>query len=296
MEFLAEELRDNGDGTVTPIRGRFSGLGLVPFGADKGNAVLLLASAIETDKKEATPVVTTSASTALAGSYEWVSLQAAEHFANMGTSDAPYTANVLGTFNNAIVYSNGSDTFRMTYTTGTNGVTFGEPVKVVDTTFVPLEASRTDEDTSQSGVLNMPDEKEFEELKASRDALEKELEELRPIKTQFEEMKAAEAKKEEENRKELLASTRLEEINKIKPYEDEELKAKHKEVFKTLDDAAFETFKSLMAATVEPKGGVADEAHAATGGDDDPGEREAKENLPKWKDELLARFKPAEVK
>lgn len=188
MEFLADELRDNGDGTVTPTKGRFSGIGLIPFGADKGNSVLLLASAIEQDNMEVKPVVTEPLAPlvrdvhAPSGSYEWVGLQAAEHFANMGTVDAPYEANVIGTFNNAIVYSHGNDTFRIDYTPKDTGVTFGEPVKV-SATFVPLTASRKDDGTLDSGVvINMTDEKEFVELKASSDAQKAELDELRPIK------------------------------------------------------------------------------------------------------------------
>ena len=295
MEFLADELRDNGDGTVTPVKGRFSGLGLIPHGADKGNSVLLLASAIKEDKEENVKV--SQNTTALAGSYEWIGLKAAEHFANMGTTDKPYEANVIGTFNNAVVYNNGTDTFRMDYTSdSTNGVTFGEPVKV-NTTFVPLTASRKDDETLDSGVVkNMTDSKEFEELKASYTTLEKELEELRPIKKQFEELQAQVAKDEEDKKQELLASERLAEVEKIKPYDDEKLKEAHKEVFKTADEKTFETIKSLMASTVELKGGVADEAHAGTGGDRDPGEVEAEEKLPKWKEELLARYKTAETK
>jgi hypothetical protein len=296
MEFLADELRDNGDGTVTPVKGRFSGLGLIPHGADKGNSVLLLASAIKEDKEENAKVTNTT-STALAGSYEWIGLKAAEHFANMGTTDQPYEANIIGTFNNAVVYNNGTDTFRMNYTSDTtNGVTFGEPVKV-ETTFVPLTASRKDDETLDSGVVkNMTDSKEFEELKASYNTLEKELEELRPIKTQFEELQAKVAKDEEIKKQELLASERIAEVEKIKPYDDEKLKEAHTEVFKTADEKTFETIKSLMASTVELKGGVADEAHAGTGGDRDPGEVEAEEKLPKWKEELLARYSTAETK
>ena len=295
MEFLADELRDNGDGTVTPTKGRFSGLGLVPHGADKGNSVLLLASAIKEDKEDNAKV--SQSTTALAGSYEWVGLKAAEHFANMGTVDKPYEANVIGTFNNAVVYNNGTDTFRMDYTSDTtNGVTFGEPVKVTST-FVPLTASRKDDETLESGVVkNMTDEKEFEELKASKATLEQELNELRPIKEQFEELKASIAAKDALEKQELLASERIAEVEKIKPYEDEKLKSEHKEVFKTADEKTFETIKSLMASTVELKGGVADEAHAGTGGDRDPGEIEAEEKLPKWKEELLARYNTAETK
>jgi hypothetical protein len=116
------------------------------------------------------------------------------------------------------------------------------------------------------------------------------LNELRPIKTAYEELKAATEAKEEKDKQELLASTRIAEVEKIKPYEDEELKESHREVFKTADDKTFETIKSLMASTVELKGGVADEAHAGTGGDRDPGDLEAEKNLPKWKEELLASY------
>jgi hypothetical protein len=297
MEFLADELRDNGDGTVTPIAGRFSGLGLIPDGADLNNSVLLLASALETDKKE-TPVVTVNTTTsAPAGSYEWVSLKAAEHFANMGSVENPYTASVVGTFNNAIVYNDGSETFRMDYDSTTDGsITFGEPVKV-NTTFVPLVASRKDDETLESGVvINMPDEKEFEELKASKSVLETELAELRPIKAAYEELQASVKAKEEEAAKELLASTRLAEVEKIRPYDSDELKSEHKEIFKTADEKTFNTIKALMAGTVEKKGGIPSEAHAATGGDRDPGELEAETKLPAWRDELLAAYKPAQPK
>lgn len=296
MEFLADELRDNGDGTVTPIRGRFSGLGLIPDGADLGNSVLLLASAMETDKRE-TPVVTAPVIPAPTGSYEWISLQAAEHLSNMGTVEEPYTANVVGTFNNAIVYNHGTDTFRIDYNTTTEGgVTFGEPVKV-ETTFVPLAASRKDDETLESGVVkNMADEKEFEELKASKSALETELQELRPIKAAYEELQASVKAKEETEKQELLASTRLAEVEKIRPYESDELKEEHKEIFKTADEKTFNTIKALMAGTVEKKGGIPDEAHAATGGDRDPGELEAETKLPAWREELMASFKPAQPK
>lgn len=291
MEFLADSLRENPDGSVTPLSGRFSGLGLIPEGADRGNSVLLIASALKTDKEDIS-TVSDDTTTALPGSYEWISLRAAEQFANMGTVSEPYTANILGTFNNTIVYSDGSETFRLDYSNTTDGVTFGEPVKVA-TTFVPLTASREDDESLESGVVkNMADEKEFEELKASHNALEEELKELRPLKQAYEEMKASNEERDEKDRQELLASTRVAEIEKIKPYEDDELKAKHHEVFKTADDVSFETIKSLMASTVELKGGVADEAHAGTGSDRDPGEVEAEANLPKWKEELLARFAP----
>lgn len=141
----------------------------------------------------------------------------------------------------------------------------------------------------------MTDEKEFLELKASSTADKAELDELRPIKTKYEELLAATTAKDKTAAEELLAATRLSEIEKIKPYDDEKLKDEHKEIFKTADDKTFETIKTLMASATELKGGVADEAHAGTGGDKDAGELEAEKNLPKWKEELLASYgvKPA---
>lgn len=47
MEFVYSAFADNGDGSITPTEGRFSGLGIVRVGADPRNQVLLLASLAE---------------------------------------------------------------------------------------------------------------------------------------------------------------------------------------------------------------------------------------------------------
>ena len=56
MEFLMAQVTDNGDGSITPTEGEFSGLGIVRVGADPRNQVLLLASLAEDEasRKEST--------------------------------------------------------------------------------------------------------------------------------------------------------------------------------------------------------------------------------------------------
>lgn len=290
MEFLASKLRSNPDGTVTPEQGRFGGLGLVATGADLGNSVLLMASALKADTKESEKVPE-PITTAPVGSYEWVSLQAAEWLANNVVTDST-SASVNGTYTNAIVYTQtsgtSSDTFRINYELTDNKLKFGEPVRV-DPTFVPLEASRKDDqEPAISGVQNMPTEQEFTELKASRDALETEVKELRETKTAYETLKASVEAKEKEAAAEKLADSRIEEIEKIKKYENTELKASHRELFKTADDKTFEGFKALIASTVELKGGISSESTAPTDDGSDPVEAKAKENLGTWREEALA--------
>lgn len=292
MEFLAAHLDVNSDGSVTPTKGRFSGMGIVGGGADLGNSVLLLASALKADtgEKEEPQKVTTPVTAAPVGSFEWIALKAAEHLANQGTVDKPYNANIVGTFTNTVVYkTDGNDTFRVDYSRENDNITFGEPVKVAET-FVPLEASRQDaEPNPQSGVLNMPDEKEFAELKASRDSLETEVKELREIKTQFTELKAQVDKEKADKEMSLKASARVEELEKIRPYDDPKTKEAHLELLKTADDATFESLKKLFASMVELKGGISsEEVNKTPAGDEDPSKAEALKNLETWKAELKA--------
>lgn len=292
MEFLASQLDINVDGSVTPIKGRFSGMGIVGGGADLGNSVLLLASALKADTgdKEEPVKVTTPITAAPVGSFEWIALKAAEHLANKGSVDKPYNANIVGTFTNTVVYkTDGNDTFRVDYSRENDNITFGEPVKVAET-FVPLEGSRKDpEPNPKSGVMNMPDEKEFAELKASRDSLETEVKELREIKTQYTELKAQVDKDKAEKEQSLKASARVEELEKIRPYDDPKTKEAHLELLKTADDATFESLKRLFASMVELKGGIPSESQTPTPKEgEDPVKAEALKNLEAWKEELKA--------
>jgi hypothetical protein len=282
------------DDTIKPKMGWFSGLGIVGKGADLGQRVHYLLQAYESDEerlKEAKlpkPDIFTDPEP-LAGSFEWVGNQVAEHLANTVTTGSPV---ITGTFTDNFVYQTntagelGGNTWRIHFSQDGDSLKFGEPEQVSSKEPVTSVVSPTME-------LNMPSEQEFADLRQSLQAANDAAEEY---KTKFEELEQKIATERATREAERVALARLEEVNEIAPYTDEALKAEHLEIFKTADDKTFNAMKVLLAAAAEPKGGIAPGGKVPTQDPDaDPGEAEAMAALPKWREELAASFPNAVV-
>lgn len=289
---VSAELLAAGDtdaqGVYTPTRGKFSGLGIVNTGADFNNRVLILA-ALKDDVEAlsnvsvpvAPPVPTPEPVSAeiIPMSYEWAGDQIAEHLSNTANS-----ATVVGTFQDRFYFTTNDARYETSFTVDNERLVFGEPVKVNEGETPALEWGTP----VSNGGLNMPTEEEFAEIKAS---LATATTEANDWKGKFETLEATVTAERRAQEADKLGSTRLSEIEKIAPYTDETLKQTHLELFKTVDDKAFDTIKTLMLAVAEPKGGIASpEQVPPADPDTDPGQAEADKNLETWRAEMLATF------
>ena len=260
MEFEPSKLTaspDDGDDVVIPEDGRFVGLAIIGRGADRGNAIRLLASAME---KEDQAVKTNKK--ARPGSFEWVAERVAEHLTASANVDNYVPKTVLETYPDRVIYVESDKYFELPYTIEGTTVSFSDTIEV-EPTFQPLGASAAGSDSDPEVTPNEPvkeaekpvDPKEIERLTASAEkvpTLEAEIATLKAAvaegeaaKTELEQLKAAAAAKAEEERKTTLAASRLEEVEKIKPYDDASQKKEDLEAFKTMDDAAFELVKRV---------------------------------------------------
>lgn len=286
---IAQANRDNG--VTEPTDGLFTGVAIVEEGADPRNKVLVLASALKSDK-EAEQLLENEVEV-LPQSYEWAGEQIAEYLANNEIVDAT----VIGTYPDQFVYTSGENTNSVTITTNNGNLAFGEPTVWSESTgttaiwgVVPSQEPATPQESK-----NM---EELAEVQASRDRAQTDADSW---KSKFEELEASVKSERDEREAEkaaavavTLANTRIGEIEKIAPYKDATLKAEHLELFKTADDKTYEVVKSLIAATVEPKGGIASEGGLGpTDEDADPVLAEAQKNLPQWREEMLALFPKA---
>lgn len=269
---------EDGENVWIPEEGRFAGLAIVAKGADKGQGIRLLASAMETEQKALLDKATESSKP---GTFEWIADAIAEHLTAGANTDDYVPKAVVATYPDRAVYVEEGRYFSLPYTIEGSDVKFSDTIEV-EPTFQPLGASaaRSTSDpentpnpssvkeaekpvdpkelaTLQAAADRVPDlEKENETLKASKTALETENESL---KTENATLKAANEQREREEQENTLAASRLEEVEKIKPYDDEKQKKEDFEAFKTMPDPAFEMVKRVLAASAEAKGGVADE-------------------------------------
>lgn len=275
IEFNPTEAEYPSEGVIRPLAGRFSGLGIVNKGADRGNFVHLLASA---KKEEANMKMEESRTKGvpLPGTFEWIGENLVTHL-NASASTTDYSdMNVVGTYpDRAVWYSN--NTYYMTpYTIDRTSIEFGDTIEV-EQDFKPLSAAtEKSEDTpptepQKEAIKPMAEinETELEALKASAKRtsdLEKELETLKASAKQLEDDlqvandKVAEAEKREEDaRLEKLAAARIEEVEKIQKYESAEDRKEAAESFKTMDEKTFEFVKKTLQAAAAPKGGVTED-------------------------------------
>lgn len=275
MEFDPEKLTaspEDGDDVIIPEEGRFVGLAIIGRGADRGNAIRLLASSME---KEDT-AKRAAENAAQPGSFEWIGEKVAEHLTASAETENYVPKTVLGTYADRVIYREKDKYFQIPYTIEGTDVKFSDTIEV-EPTFQPLGASAAGSSLDPEVTPTEPvkeaekpvDPEEIKRLTASAEkvpTLEAEIATLKAAvaegeaaKTELEQLKAAQAAQAEEQRRNTLAAARLEEVEKIKPYEDASQKKEDLEAFKTMDDSAFEIVKRVLAASAESKGGVANE-------------------------------------
>ena len=264
---------EDGDDVFIPDGGRFVGLAIVGRGADKGNAIRLLASTMEKEDRARKAL-----DIGQPGSFEWIGNKVAEHLTASANTDNFVPKTVLGTFLDHVIYRENDKYFKIPYTIEGTDVKFSDTIEV-EPSFQPLGASAAGSSLNPEVTPTTPvkeaekpvaeiDEKELATLKASAEkvpTLETENADLKAkvaegeaAKAELDTLKAAQTAKAEEERKSTLAASRLEEVEKIKPYEDASQKKEDLEAFKTMDDSAFEIVKRVLAASVSA-GGVANE-------------------------------------
>lgn len=276
-EFIPTKLvasPEDGENVWIPEEGRFTGQAFVGQGADKGNAIRLLASAMKkedmkkkVDERKPRP-----------GSFEWIGELVAEHLTAGSDTDNYTPKTILETYPDRSIFTDGGNYFEVKYTIEGHDLKFSDTIEV-EPTFQPLGASAAGSDenpevtppTTVKEAEKPVDEKELAALKAAAEKtpeLERENAELKekvatlePIKAELDALKASTAEKEEAARRDTLAASRLEEIEKIRPYDDDKQKKEDQEAFKTMDDSAFEMVKRVLAASGEVKGGVSHEGH-----------------------------------
>jgi hypothetical protein len=276
MEFeptLLTASPEDGEDVFIPEEGRFVGLAIVGRGADRGNAIRLLASAME---REDAAVKQAELNAQRPGSFEWVAVNVAERLA-AGAEEATYVPKtVVATYPDRTVYQESGKYYALPYTITGSTLVFSDTIEV-EPTFQPLGASAAGSVIDPEVTPTAPvkeaekpvDPEEIKTLKAAADkvpTLEAEIATLKAAvaegetaKTELETLKAAQAAEAETRRRETLAASRLEEVEKIKPYEDASQKKEDLEAFKTMDDSAFEIVKRVLAASAGTKGGVANE-------------------------------------
>lgn len=276
-ELTASEDPEDGENVWIPVDGRFGGLAIVAKGADLGQGIRLLASAMDKESE----ALLKKASESRPGTFEWIADQIAEHLTAGADTDTYVPKNVVATYNDRAVYEEEGRYYSLPYTIEGSTVKFSDTIEV-EPTFQPLGASAAGSNsdpesppiqaaakeaekpvdpkeiaTLQAAAERVPAlENENQTLKTEKTALETERDAL---KTENETLKAANEERERAEKETTLAASRVEEIEKIKPYDDEKVKKEDFEAFKTMPDAAFEMVKRVLAASAEKKGGVADE-------------------------------------
>lgn len=155
-----------------------------------------------------------------------------------------------------------------------------------------LEASSEEESTmtpEEIEELKASHAQALSELQAQLDTMTAERDALVAEKT------AGEAAAAEEARLVELEASRKAELETIAPDVIQKIDAAK---LRSMEQTAFDAFKEVLVASAEVKGGIASEAEVETPDDESEltaSEKEAEENLPKWREEMLARFgsKPA---
>jgi hypothetical protein len=269
---------EDGEDVWVPNAGRFAGLAIVAKGADLGQGIRLLASAME---KEQEAILNKAIEKPRPGTFEWIGSAIAEHLTAGADSDDYVPKEVVATYLDRAIYAENGRYFSLPYTIEGSDLKFSDTIEV-EPTFQPLGASAAGSQTDPENTPNSlsvkeaekpVDPKELATLQAAADrvpALETENSDLKAAKTTLEEenetlrkenetLKAANEEREREETQKTLAASRLEEVEKIRPYEDEAQKKEDFEAFKTMDDKAFEVVKRVLAASADKKGGVADE-------------------------------------
>lgn len=278
MEFeptLLTASPEDGDDVWVPEEGRFVGLAIIGRGADRGNAIRLLASTME---KEDEARKQAQANAPKPGSFEWIALNVAEHLTASASEATFVPKTVLETYTDRAIYQENDKYYQIPYTIEGSTLTFSDTIEV-EPTFQPLGASAAGSTLDPEVTPTEPvkeaekpveiTDQELATLKASAEkvpTLETENADLKAkvaegeaAKTELETLKAAQAAEAETRRRETLAASRLEEVEKITPYEDANQKKEDLEAFKTMDDAAFELVKRVLTASAGTKGGVANE-------------------------------------
>lgn len=324
MEFLPTDMVTNEDGSVSPVDGRFSGIGFVGKGGDpRANVFLMAALNEDTEsmqenkpvmdlfkdfvafmkgrpKEEPLEASTDTLQAAHEGSFEWLQSEVRDHLQG---EDPNNFAEIIATYSNYAIYKTNGDYFRIDYKRSGADLTFGEP-QSVDPVYQPTAkasaAEGEDENTGQpdQGVdmtatpeeLQAAKDQQLEELKAS---VEKLTEALAAQTALNEQLKAAREADEAEKKSKELADSRMAEIEKITPVK-ETLKASLYENLKMIDDTAYEAVKASFAAAAELKAGIAPEGDdivnpSQPGKPEDPTKVDPKE-LEKWRAEAQAKF------
>lgn len=264
---------DDGEDVWIPEDGRFVGLAIIGRGADRGNAIRLLAAKAQEEdaaKKQA------EVNERNPGSFEWVAMNVAEHLSASGDVDSYVPKTIIATFPDRTIYQDNGSYYQLPYTIEGNTLKFSDTIEV-EPTFQPLGASAAGsvfnpEVTPPTETVKEAEkpveitDQELATLKASAEkatTLESENADLKAkvaegeaAKAELETLKAAQAAEAETRRRETLAASRLEEVEKIKPYDDANQKKEDLEAFKTMDDTAFEIVKRVLAASAQSRGGV----------------------------------------
>ena len=260
---------EDGEDVWLPEAGRFAGLAIVAKGADLGQGIRLLASAMEKEQKA---VLDKATEAPRPGTFEWIGNAIAEHLTAGADADDYVPKNVVATYTDRAIYAENGRYFALPYTIEGSAVKFSDTIEV-EPTFQPLGASAAGsnptEVTPPVKEAEKPveiSEQELATLKASADkvpTLETENQTLKAendtLKTENQTLKAANEERERKEREETLAASRIEEIEKIKPYDDEKQKKEDREAFKTMSDEAFEIVKRVLTASKGTAGGVANE-------------------------------------
>lgn len=279
---------EDGENVWIPEEGRFAGLAIVAKGADLGQGIRLLASAMEREQKE----VLAKATEPRPGTFEWIADSIVGHLTAGENTDTYVPKNVIATYTDRAIYEESGRYFALPYTIEGSVVKFSDTIEV-EPTFQPLGASAAGSNSDPENTPNEAAAKEAEKpvdpkelatlqaaaervpaLESEKAALETEktalATEVETLRTENETLKAAAEERERTEKEETLAASRIEEIDAIKPYDDEKAKKDDFEAFKTMPDTAFEMVKRVLAASADPKGGVANEGTIEAPKNNDP--------------------------
>lgn len=233
------------------------------------------------------------------GSYEWLARSLQGHLSAGKSTDAPAYHYIIATYSNYAIYQEGADYFRIDFKRSGDKLNFGEPQEV-DPVYQPTVSASAEESGDDPAVnTGNPNQGEQntmnpEELKAAQDVQIAELKaSLDAANVTLNEMKASQDARDEADKAKARADERMVELEKIVPVKDELKAALHENLGK-IDDAAYEALKATFAASAELRAGIAPSGEGITNPDPTPNTKDTQKvseaDLKQFQQEAQAHF------
>lgn len=233
------------------------------------------------------------------GSYEWLARSLQEHLSAGKSADAPTYHYIVATYSNYAIYQEGADYFRIDFKRSGDKLNFGEPQEV-DPVYQPTVSASAEESgvdsAANTGNPNQGEENTMnpEELKAAQDDQIAELKaSLDAANVTLNEMKANQDARDEADKAKARADERMVELEKIVPVKDELKAALHENLGK-IDDAAYEALKATFAASAELRAGIAPSDEKITNPDPTPNTKDSQKvpeaDMKQFQEEAKAQF------